>query len=84
MSFSRFPLWLCLVSYTVYAATNIEYTTFDSAALPGTKLRYVSDSGVCETTPGVHQKSGYVDIAENQHIVCTVNVAGTQVTKSAK
>lgn len=70
MVFARFPLWLCFVS-SAYAATNIEYTTFNSNARPGTKLRYISDSGLCETTPGVHQKSGYVDITETQHIVCT-------------
>ena len=70
MVFARFLLWLCFVGY-VYAATNIEHTTFDSNAQPGTKLRYISDSGLCETTPGVHQRSGYVDIAETQHIVCT-------------
>ena len=50
MTFARFPLWLCFVGY-VYAATNIEYTTFHSNAQLGTKLRYVSDSGLCETTP---------------------------------
>lgn len=66
----RFPLWLCLASY-VSAITAAEYTTFDSVAQPDTKLRYVSDSGVCETTPGVHQKSGYVDVADTQHIVCS-------------
>lgn len=40
--------------------------TFDSVTQPGVKLRYVPDSGVCETTPGVHQLSGYIDIAKNQ------------------
>ena len=74
MAFAQFSLWLCFVGY-VYVATNIEYTSFDSIAQSGTKLRYISDSGLCETTPGVHQKSGYVDIAQTQHIVCTVNVA---------
>jgi len=32
-------------------------------------LRYVNDSGVCETTPGVHTASGYIDIAQNQSLV---------------
>ncbi|KAK2465009.1 hypothetical protein APHAL10511_003085 [Amanita phalloides] len=70
MTLSRFwfALALCIASH-VYATSAAEYgTTFDSVAQPGTKLRYVSDSGVCETTPGVHQMSGYIDIAENQHI----------------
>lgn len=76
----RFPLWLCLASY-VYAITSVEYTTFDSVAQPDTKLRYVSDSGVCETTPGVHQKSGYVDIADTQHIVCSRSTHLKQFTE---
>ncbi|KAF9452095.1 alpha/beta-hydrolase [Macrolepiota fuliginosa MF-IS2] len=28
-------------------------------------LRFVSDSGVCETTPGVHQMSGYITVGPN-------------------
>ncbi|KAL0574094.1 hypothetical protein V5O48_007853 [Marasmius crinis-equi] len=39
--------------------------TFQSASLSGAGLRYVKDSGVCETTPGVGQLSGYVDIDTN-------------------
>jgi len=78
----RFPLWLCLASY-VYAITSVEYTTFDSVAQPDTKLRYVSDSGVCETTPGVHQKSGYVDVADTQHIVCPRSTHLKQFTEQA-
>jgi len=31
-----------------------------------TGLRYVQNSGVCETTPGVNQVSGYVDVGQNQ------------------
>ncbi|KAF5356533.1 hypothetical protein D9758_008270 [Tetrapyrgos nigripes] len=32
------------------------------------KLRVTENSGVCETTPGVYQASGYVDIAANKSI----------------
>jgi len=28
----------------------------------------VNNSGVCETTPGVHTASGYIDIAQNQSL----------------
>ncbi|EPQ50550.1 alpha/beta-hydrolase [Gloeophyllum trabeum ATCC 11539] len=28
-------------------------------------LRYVNDSGICETTPGVHQMSGYIEVGTN-------------------
>ncbi|CCL99512.1 uncharacterized protein FIBRA_01530 [Fibroporia radiculosa] len=38
---------------------------FASQTLEDTKIRYVLDSGVCETTPGVSQMSGYVDIGAN-------------------
>ncbi|KIM82700.1 hypothetical protein PILCRDRAFT_70226 [Piloderma croceum F 1598] len=41
------------------------YQQFTSRNDLGTKLRYVKDSGICETTPGVHQVSGYVDIGKN-------------------
>ncbi|KAI0760887.1 Alpha/Beta hydrolase protein [Trametes elegans] len=31
-------------------------------------MRYVRNSGVCETTPGVQQVSGYVDVAANKSL----------------
>ena len=34
-----------------------------------TTLRYVKDSGVCETTPGVHQLSGYIETGPNMSTV---------------
>ncbi|KAF8627081.1 hypothetical protein AX15_004559 [Amanita polypyramis BW_CC] len=69
MALTRFWLafWLCFAGYT-HMTWATEYTTFESVAYPGVGLRYVSDSGVCETTPGVHQMSGYIDIAQNQSI----------------
>ncbi|KAF8868635.1 Alpha/Beta hydrolase protein, partial [Infundibulicybe gibba] len=38
---------------------------FASTLLDDVNLRFVSDSGVCETTPGVHQMSGYIDVGTN-------------------
>ncbi|KZT08027.1 serine carboxypeptidase [Laetiporus sulphureus 93-53] len=38
-----------------------------AAVTPGT-LRVTENSGVCETTPGVYQASGYGDIAANESI----------------
>ena len=32
-------------------------------------MRFVTDSGVCETTPGVHQISGYLDVGKNMSMV---------------
>ena len=32
-------------------------------------LRYVANSGICETTPGVKQYSGYIDVGTNMSMV---------------
>lgn len=40
-----------------------------AATTPG-KLRVVQNSGVCETTPGVNQASGYGDLASDKSIWC--------------
>lgn len=44
--------------------------TFSSQTQEDVSLRFVNNSGICETTPGVHQMSGYVDIGTNMSIVC--------------
>ncbi|KAG8997129.1 hypothetical protein FRB94_007862 [Tulasnella sp. JGI-2019a] len=41
-----------------------EYTS----EVHGASIRYVNNSGICETTPGVHTMSGYLDIGTNQSI----------------
>ncbi len=38
-----------------------------AATTPG-KLRIVENSGVCETTPGVYQASGYGDLTSSESI----------------
>ncbi|CAE6440030.1 unnamed protein product [Rhizoctonia solani] len=53
-------LKLAFVESVSETASNISTTI-----TPG-KLRYVENSGICETTPGVYQASGYADIALNQ------------------
>ena len=42
-----------------------------AATTPG-KLRVVENSGVCETTPGVYQASGYGDISSSESIWCDI------------
>ena len=32
-------------------------------------MRFITNSGVCETTPGVQQISGYVNVGENMSMV---------------
>ncbi|KAI6165271.1 Alpha/Beta hydrolase protein [Pisolithus thermaeus] len=41
------------------------HTQFISTKFNGTVLRYVTDSGICETTPNVTQYSGYVEVGKN-------------------
>ncbi|RDX52343.1 alpha/beta-hydrolase [Lentinus brumalis] len=41
------------------------HVEFKSKILNDTALRFVRNSGVCETTPGVNQLSGYIDIGTN-------------------
>ena len=42
------------------------YTVFEHAAT-GVKLDFVTNSGICETTPGVNQYSGYISLDPDQH-----------------
>lgn len=49
--------------------TKPEVTTFTSNIHADVSIRFVTDSGVCETTPGVHQMSGYVDVGTNMSMV---------------
>jgi hypothetical protein len=44
-------------------------TRFTSTVNQDVSLSFVSDSGVCETTPGVHQMSGYIDVGTNMSMV---------------
>jgi len=46
--------------------------TFRSQIQNDTNLRYVRNSGICETTPGVAQYSGYIDVGINMSMVSTV------------
>lgn len=48
--------------------------TFQSTNLADVGLSFVSDSGVCETTPGVHQMSGYITVGDNMSMVSPFSV----------
>ncbi len=61
-------VWLQLAICLGVTAAGI-HKSFQSTQNTGVGLRYVSDSGICETTPGVHQTSGYIDIEPNMHLV---------------
>lgn len=49
--------------------TDIGFSIIKSQHMADVGLRFVADSGVCETTPGVHQMSGYIDVGENMSTV---------------
>lgn len=59
-------LWLAIYFRITVAGAH---KSFQSTKQAGVGLRYVCDSGICETTPGVRQVSGYVDIEPNMHLV---------------
>ena len=42
---------------------GIKYKVFEHAAT-GSKTKIVSNSGICETTPGVNQHSGYFSVGK--------------------
>ena len=43
------------------------YTVFEHAAT-GAKMQFVTNSGVCETTQGVNQYSGYLSVGTNMNM----------------
>ena len=46
---------------------GVNYTVFEHAAT-GAKLEFVTNSGICETTPGVNQYSGYLSVGTNMNM----------------
>lgn len=56
---------LCVAGH----ATSVQFT---SLKFNDTRLRYVVNSGICETTPGVTQYSGYITVGKNMSMVFLV------------
>lgn len=46
---------------------GVKYTVFEHAAT-GAKLEFVTNSGICETSPGVNQYSGYLSVGTNMNM----------------
>ncbi|KAJ7766323.1 alpha/beta-hydrolase [Mycena maculata] len=46
-------------------ATPLVRHNFSSRIQQDVNLRFINNSGICETMPGVHQMSGYIDIGTN-------------------
>ncbi|KIO02628.1 hypothetical protein M404DRAFT_147747 [Pisolithus tinctorius Marx 270] len=66
------PSLITALASAAFAKTSIigrdagsSYVQFTSTKFNGTDLRYVMDSGICETTPNVTQYSGYVEVGKN-------------------
>ena len=59
---AAFAAALCVASSVTGSVVDVR-----AARTPG-KLRVTENSGVCETTEGVYQASGYGDIDENNSI----------------
>ena len=43
------------------------FTVFEHAST-GARLEFVRNSGICETTPGVNQYSGYLSVGTNENM----------------
>jgi hypothetical protein len=46
---------------------GIKYTVFEHAATNAT-IKFVTNSGICETTKGVNQYSGYLSVGTNMNM----------------
>lgn len=46
---------------------GVNYNVFEHAAT-NSKLSFVKNSGICETTPGVNQYSGYISVGDDQNM----------------
>ncbi|KAG8216123.1 hypothetical protein J3R82DRAFT_8126 [Butyriboletus roseoflavus] len=57
---------------------------FRSQIQKDTNLRYVANSGICETTPGVTQYSGYIDVGTNMSMVSTMRRGRNSVDASMR
>ena len=75
---SGFVLALSGALLAAAAGTRVEYA---SRVVEGAALRGVKDSGVCETTPGVNQLSGYIDVGTNMSMVRNDSARGAMVVE---
>lgn len=50
-----------------YTDNGVQRTVFEHEAT-GAKIDFVTNSGICETTPGVNQYSGYLSVGSNENM----------------
>jgi hypothetical protein len=60
---------LVVVALGILQITATPQSVYVSTLHDDLSLRFVRNSGVCETTPGVEQVSGYIDIGKNLSMV---------------
>lgn len=46
---------------------GVTYDVFEHRAT-GARMEFVTNSGICETTPGVNQYSGYLSVGPNENM----------------
>lgn len=46
---------------------GVTYNVFEHKAT-GAKMEFITNSGICETTPGVNQYSGYLSVGPNENM----------------
>lgn len=68
LAFCVAPLFAASVNKRYSAEKNgVLYNVFEHAAT-GSRLEFVKDSGICETTPNVTQYSGYLTVGDNMNM----------------
>ena len=73
-NFDDAPLMKDKRSFVERDGTN--YTVFEHAAT-GAKMEFVTNSGICETTKGVNQYSGYLSVGTNMNMSVTLPLLGS-------
>jgi carboxypeptidase D len=56
------------------------YTVFEHAATEA-RLSFVINSGICETTPGVNQYSGYLTVGESTYMSAMVLILTRRIRR---
>ena len=49
--------------------TDTQSPLISNPTIVNGKLRYKANSNICETVPGVNQKSGYITVGQNMSMV---------------
>ncbi|KAL9056298.1 MAG: hypothetical protein Q9162_002989, partial [Coniocarpon cinnabarinum] len=55
------------IDRTIFERDGAQVNVFEDAAIGG-RMEFVNNSGICETTPGVNQYSGYFSIGPNMNM----------------